>query len=150
MSGGSQVVLPQVPTSFQIELQNIGSQTTTYDLSLSGLPAGVTGTLSQPSITLAPGQATPGLGGVADLTVTLTSTSTTELPPFSFTVTAAAEGASEIAQSITGALTPRTALVQVTSVSPAPAFTDPGGQVDVSARILNAVNMQQQARSRTR
>ena len=145
VSGGSQVVLPQVPTSFQIALQNTGSQTTTYDLSLSGLPSGVTGSLSQPSITLAPGQGTPGLGGVANLTVTLTSTSTTELPPFGFTVTAAAEGASEIAQSITGALTPRTALVQVTSVTPAPAFTDPGGQVDVSARILNAVNMQQQA-----
>src|SRR5262249_6702197 len=87
-SRGSQVVLPQVPTSFQIELQNVGSATTTYDLSLSGLPSGVTGTLSQPSITLAPGQTTPGLGGVANLTVTLTSTSTTELPPFSFTVTA--------------------------------------------------------------
>src|SRR5437016_1883414 len=72
-SSGSQVVLPPVPTSFQLTLRNIGSETTTYDLSLSGLPSGVTGVLSQPSITLAPGQVTPSLGGVANLTVTLTS-----------------------------------------------------------------------------
>ena len=35
-----------------MQLHNIGTETTTYNLSLSGLPAGVTGTLSQTSVTL--------------------------------------------------------------------------------------------------
>ena len=36
-------------------------------------------------------------------------------------------------------------MVQVTVVTTNPTFTNPGGQLDVSARILNAVNKQQQA-----
>ncbi len=35
--------------------------------------------------------------------------------------------------------------MQVASVTPSPTYTQPGGQVDVSAEILNAVNRQQQA-----
>ncbi len=145
LPANSQVVQPQVPASFTIVLQNIGNASTTYDLSLSDLPAGVTGTLSPSSITLGPGQVTPGSSGVPEVTVTLTSTSATSLAPFSFTVTATAEGALELTQSIAGSLQARTAFVEVTSVTPNPAFTNPGGQVDVSARLLNAVNMQQQA-----
>jgi large repetitive protein len=141
----SQTAQPQVAATFQLSLQNTGSQTTTYDLSLAGLPSGVTGSLSQPSITLGPGQVTPGTSGVPDLTVTLTSTSNTSLAPFSFTVAATAEGAPEITQSITGSLSARSALVQVTSVTSNPPFTNPGGQVDVQAQILNAVNKEQQA-----
>jgi len=141
----SQVGRPQLPTTYQVVLRNTGSQTTTYDLGVSGLPGGVTGTLSQPSITLAPGQVTPGSSGVPDVTVTLTSTSATELSPFNFTVTATALGASEITQAIIGSFTVRQALVRVTSVTTNPTFTNPGGQVDVSAQILNAVNQQQAA-----
>ena len=37
-------------------MQNNGSAATTYDLSVSGLPAGVTASFSQPSVTLQPGQ----------------------------------------------------------------------------------------------
>ena len=142
----SAIAQPEEPTTFQLQLQNTGSQTTTYDLSLSGLPAGVTGSLSQSSITLAAGQGTPGSGSVPTLTVTITSTSTTTLAPFTFIVTATAQGAAAITASIDGSLTARTAFVQVVSVTPSPTFTNPGGQVDVSARILNAVNQQQQAK----
>jgi hypothetical protein len=59
------------------------------------------------------------------------------LTPTGFTVTATAEGAPEINQSAAGSLTVRNAFVQVTSVTPSPSFTNPGGLVDVSARILN-------------
>jgi uncharacterized repeat protein (TIGR01451 family) len=145
VGANSQVAQPQVATTFQLSLQNTGSQSTTCELSLSGLPAGVTGSLSQSSITLGPGQVTPGTSGVPNLTITLTSTSATSLAPFSFTVTATAEGASEITQSITGSLSARSALVQVTSVTTNPAFINPGGLVDVQAEIRNAVNRQQQA-----
>jgi len=143
--GNSQVGQPQVATTYGIVVQNTGSQTATYDLSLSGVPSGVTASLSQTSVTLAPGQATSVTGGVTNLSVTITSNSTTELDAFTFTVHATAEEATEISRTTTGSYTARNALVQVVSVTPDPAFTDPGGQVDVSAQILNAVNQQQQA-----
>ena len=91
-SGNSEVAQPQVPATFQVVLQNTGSQTTTYNVSLSALPAGVTGSLSTSSVTLGPGQST-GSGGIPALTATLTSTSTTALAPFNFMVTATAQGA---------------------------------------------------------
>jgi uncharacterized membrane protein len=141
----SQVGQPNTPTTYQLVLQNTGNQTTTYDLSLSGLPAGVTSSLSRSSITLTPGQVTPGSSGVPDLTVTLTSTSTTQLAPFSFTVQATAEGAPEITQTATGQFTARAAVVQVVEVTATPPFTNPGGLVDITAKLLNAVNRQQQA-----
>ena len=89
----SQIAQPQVLTTFQLVLQNTGTQTTTYDLSVSGLPSGVTAAFSQSKITLAPGQVTPGGSGVPDVTVALTSTSSAQLPVFSFQVTATAEEA---------------------------------------------------------
>ena len=141
----SQVEAPLSPATFQINLQNTGSQATTYDLSITGLPTGVTASFSQPSITLEPGQNTVGTVGVPQVTVTLTNSSTTSLLPFSFQVTATVDGATELTQSTTGSLISRAALVQVASVTPSPTFTQPGGQVDVSAEILNAVNEQQQA-----
>ena len=141
----SQVAQPLSPATFQLVLQNTGTRTTTYDLSVSGLPAGVTASLSQNKVTLKPGEVTPGTAGVPDVTVSLTNPSTTDLSPFSFQITATAKGAPEITQSTTGSLTTRAALVQVVSVTANPTFTDPGGKVDVSARVLNAVNKEQSA-----
>ena len=60
----SAVGRPQVATTYQLMLKNDGSQTTTYNLSLGTLPAGVNGSLSQTTITLAPGEVTPGSPGV--------------------------------------------------------------------------------------
>ncbi|HTQ37661.1 MAG TPA: transglutaminase domain-containing protein [Pirellulales bacterium] len=141
----SQVGQPQQPVKYQINLQNTGSQTTTYDLSVAGLPSGVTGVFSQQSVTLNSGQATP-TSGPSILTLTITSTSTTAISPFSFTVTATAEGAAEITRSVTGSFTVPPALVEVTSVTPSPAFAQAGDMVDVKAGILNAVNQQQKAK----
>ena len=137
---------PQQPAVEGVVLQNSGTQTTTYNLSLAGLPAGVTGTLNQTSITLGPGQTTFLALGASSLNATLTSTSATQIPSFNFTITAVAEGAPEIAQTATGGFSARGNFVQVVAVTPNPTFTNPGGQVDVSAQILNAVNRQQQAK----
>ena len=142
----SQVAQPLSPASFQLVLQNTGTRTTTYDVRVLGLPAGVTGSFSQTTITLEPGQVTPETIGLPGLFVTLTNSLTTDLSPFSFQVMATAEGAPEITRSTIGSLTTRSALVQVVSVTPNPTFTNPGSKVDVSARILNAVNKEQQAR----
>src|SRR5208337_1825554 len=121
-----------------------GTETTTYNLSLGDLPAGVMGSLNQNSITLAPGQSTVG-GGTPTLFATLTQTSTTQLAAFSFDVKASAADASEISRTASGAFTARKEFVSVISVDTSPPFTDPGGPVTVSARVLNAVNQEQQA-----
>ena len=92
----NQIGQPQTPTAYPIVIQNNGTQTTTYDLSVSGVPSGVTASLSQTSVTLAPGQATSTSGSATDITATITSNSTTQLAAFTFTVQATAEGAPEI------------------------------------------------------
>ena len=136
---------PQTPSTYGIVLQNTGTQTTTYDLGLSALPTGVTGAFNQPSITLMPGQSTLLAATFSDLSVSLISTSATELPSFNFTVRVIAEGATEFSRTTTGSFAARANFVQVLSVNTNPAFVDPGGQVEVTARLLNAVNRQQDA-----
>ena len=137
LSPNTQVAQPQTPTDFEVRLHNIGNDTTTYDLSLAGLPQGVSGQLSQSTVTL-------DRDGFASVTVTLTPPAT-ELQAFNFTVTVAPEGAAEIARNVTGSLTARQEFVSVVAVNATPPFTDPGGSVDVSAKILNAVNREQPA-----
>ena len=141
----SRVGQPQVPTMYQVVLQNTGTQATTYDLGIAGLPSGVSGELIPSSITLQPGQSTQIANGTTTVNAMITSTSAAELPSFSFTINATAQGASEIAQATVAEFAARTASVQVISVTTDPPFTNPGGQVDVSAGILDALNQEQQA-----
>ncbi len=105
---------PQTPAVFQILLTNTGSQTTTYDLSVSGLPANVTSAFSQTSVTLAPGAAI--IGGTNGVTLSLTETGDT-LFATGFTVTATAQGAPEITNTTSGALTLRDTFLQVSGVT---------------------------------
>src|SRR5262249_53152430 len=51
LSPNSTVAQPQAPVYYNVVLRNTGSQTTTYDLHVFNLPAGVQGTFSRPSIT---------------------------------------------------------------------------------------------------
>jgi uncharacterized membrane protein/transglutaminase-like putative cysteine protease len=141
----SRVGQPQVPTPYQVVLQNTGTQTTTYDLSITGLPAGVSGVFSPSSITLQPGQSTFRNGGATSVNAMITSTSAIELPSFSFSIVATAEGAPEITQATAAEFAARTASVQIISVATDPPSTNPGGQVDVLAQILDAINQEQQA-----
>jgi hypothetical protein len=141
LTPNSLVAQPGVPQQFGVLLRNVGDQTTTYDLTLLGLPAGVTGSFSQPSVTLAPGQFSSGL------TATLTQTSGGELQAFEFRVNATASGFPLVATTAVGTLQSRTEVVSVVSVGLSPPFTNAGGQVAVSARVLNAVNRQREAQA---
>jgi uncharacterized membrane protein len=131
------IIEPGVPTVFSVLIQNTGSATTTYDFSVSGLPAGVTATFNQPSIMLGAGQA-EGSGNT--ITLSLSEPTTTTLIPANFTVTATAEGAAEITLGTPGQLTLRSESFQVAAVVTNPPFTQPGGQVDVIAKIESVVN----------
>jgi uncharacterized membrane protein len=137
LSPNTAVTLPGVATTFDVVLQNLGSTATTYDFKLTGLPAGVTGTFSKPSITLNPGEAIPN--GTNRVTLSL-SQSGTQILATGFTVTVTPEGATELARGVPGSLTVRPAFVTVADVEPSPTFTDPGGKVDITTKILNAAN----------
>jgi uncharacterized membrane protein len=139
----SQPALPSTPVQFQIALQNIGTQTTTYDLSLSPstLPSGVTGSLSATKVTLAPGASSQ------NLTANFTETGSA-LAAFGFAVNVSPEGAStpefDFVRSASSSLTLRNQFVRVVNVTATPPFTAPGAAVDVKAGLLNVVNQQQQ------
>lgn len=131
------IIVPGVPTVFNILIQNTGSATTTYDFSVSGLPAGVTATFNHPSITLAPGQTVNSNNSIM---LSLSEPGLTTLVPADFTVMASAEGALEITQGTVGHLTLRNETLQVAAVTAKLPFTLPGGQIDVIAQIESIVN----------
>lgn len=131
------VAQPQTPATFGLLIRNTGSQTTTYDLSLEDLPPGLTGILSHDSITLAPGEAT------TFVTATMTPDATVDFAALSFVVRATAREAPELTATAQGTFTARSEFVSVVSVTTDPPFVEPGGVVQVWARVLNAVNREQ-------
>jgi uncharacterized membrane protein/transglutaminase-like putative cysteine protease len=135
----NQVAQPLSPATFGILLRNTGTETTTYLLSLESLSPGLKGTLSQDTVTLAPG------AFISSLTATLTPDAAADITALSFVVRATAQDAPAISATATGLFTARAAFVSVVSVATDPAFVNPGGTVNVSARVLNAVNREQQA-----
>jgi uncharacterized membrane protein len=136
------VAQPGAPVYYNLAIQNTGTQTTTYDFVVYNPLAGFQFTFSQPSITLQPGQAIAG--GPNGVTLAVTETGNA-LVAAGFSVTAVAEGAGEIALSAPATVTLRPAFVSVPEVDATPPFTAPGNPVDVSARVLNAVNEQRPA-----
>jgi uncharacterized membrane protein len=142
LTPNSQAAVPLVPREFGVVVQNIGTESSTYNVAVSGLPAGITAQFSAPSATLAP-------GAFANLTLTLTQTTTNELLAFDFSVDVSIAGATPaIVKSAVGTLETRNEFVSVVSVDADLPFVDPGESVDISARVLNAVNRVQQARAR--
>jgi uncharacterized membrane protein len=137
LSPDREVVLPSAPEVFTLVMKNNGKVATTYNLAVSGLPAGVTSAFSQKSVTLQPG-ASIGPGNNA-VTLTLTESGTT-LVPANFTVTATASNAPEITLSTPGMLTIRPEAIILAGVVSSPPFTNPGGQVAISAQVEAAVN----------
>lgn len=131
------IAQPNVPATFKLFLQNKSLVPVTYDLSLSGLPAGVSGGLNTSTVTLQPGQTIPA-GDSSDPAVTLTQTN--DITSFQFTVTAAVDGIANSGKNAEGTLTARNQVIYVQQVSANPAFISPGDTTSVSASIANAVN----------
>ncbi len=137
----SQVAQPNTPATFTLVLRNLGNTPTTYLLSLEGLSPGLTGQFNQSQILLAPGAVSTAI------TVTLTPDATADITALSFRVRATAQEAAGVTATATGTFTARAEFVSVISVTTDPAFINPGGQVHVTARVLNAVNREQTARA---
>ena len=131
------VVEPNAPEVFSLLITNTGSVATTYDLSVSGLPAGVTSSFSAASVTVQPGQTLDESSGAPTLTLT---ESLATLLAANFTLSVTAEGAPEITQSLPGLLTLRPESILVGSTTLSPPYTSAGGMVDVTAKIQASVN----------
>ena len=131
------IAQPNAPEVFDLVMTNNGSTATTYDLAVKGLPSGVSSSFSESSVTLQPGQSITA--GNNPVTLTLTE-SGTSLTAANFTVTATAEGASEITLGTPGELTLRNSSILIGTVSTNPPFTNAGGQITVSAQIEPVVN----------
>ncbi|MFM8570455.1 MAG: transglutaminase domain-containing protein, partial [Pirellula sp.] len=133
--------LPGVPAQFQVVLQNMGSKTTTFDLSVGGgLPFGTNATFNRSSVTLQPGETLQA--GPNGITLSLSFTEDF-LFPASFTVNATALEAPSLVQRAAASVLVRDEFIQATSVTPSPSFTEPGGIVAVSAKLLSIVNSDQ-------
>ena len=118
-------------------MTNNGTAATTYDLSVTGLPAGVTATFSQPSVTLQPGHSIGA--GNNPVTLTLTESGTT-LVAANFTVTADRRGG---ARDHPGHAGPAHAPHRVDPRRRRdhhPAVHHAGGKVAVSAQVQAVVN----------
>ncbi|MEQ1825171.1 MAG: transglutaminase domain-containing protein, partial [Pirellula sp.] len=133
--------LPGVPARFPILLENNGTQATTFDLSVGGfLPFDTTATFSQSTVTLQPGERLDG--GPSGVTLELSFTESLIFPT-GFTVIATPQEAPSLTQQVSASVAVRAEFIQVATVTPSPAFTEPGGSVAISARILNVVNREQ-------
>jgi uncharacterized membrane protein len=133
--------LPGVPARFPILLENKGTEATTFDFSVGGfLPSDATAIFSQSTVTLQPGERLDG--GPSGVTLSLSFTENS-LFPTGFTVIATPQEAISLAQQASASVAVRAEFIQVATVTPTPAFTEPGGSVAISARILNVVNREQ-------
>lgn len=134
----SQVTGPNLPVTFTINLQN-GPATTAlkvFDLSVTGLPVGVTAQFSSPSLMIGPwGSGDNYRSG----TITITpGASFTE--PIPFNIVATPRGAPEFAVSVAGNLFVRAETVSVDTIRATPAIANPGTPISVSARVFAVVN----------
>ncbi len=128
---------PGENTQFIIRLENRGNEPLTLLLTLGGLPNGVTATLNQNQVTLAPGEVRDASS--ANPVILTLNQSLTSLQIFSAQVTATdhSSGAEQIA---TAYVAVRPALADVISVTVDPVVVNPGSSVAVSAQVLNAAN----------
>lgn len=130
---------PNSAARFEIFIENIGSETTTYVFEVTGLPPSVAAAFTQPSVTLAPGERIAG--GVDGIQLLLTQTGNS-LIDAGFTLRVIVQEAPDMDCPVaTGALTVRPEVVSVAAVSVDPAdIVVAGAQVNVTAKLLNAVN----------
>jgi probable HAF family extracellular repeat protein len=128
---------PNQSAQWNVAIANNSTVIHVYDLSITGVPSGVTVQFSQPSITLPPAPSPYNSSSSILLTLTTGPAFNT---PFSFTVVATPEDAPDFAVSAAGTLLARTESVNVDQITAAPAYADAGTPVTISARIFSVVN----------
>lgn len=132
-------VQPNVPARFDVFLQNLGTQATTYDFVLNGVPASATAVFDQTSITLAPGEGIGVNGATQDVYFTITQAGSS-LAAFGFTLSAIPREAPLLVCPTNGSLALRSEFIGVASVALGTNFTQAGPTVPVTANLIDSVN----------
>jgi uncharacterized membrane protein len=142
LSPNVQVAIPQTAATYTITMQNTSSSLRIYDLSVTGVPAGITAQFSQPSITLGPASSTFSFSNAVTLSLT---PGASFVAPFTFNVVATPRGTPLFAKSVSGSLQVRAESVIIDNVIATPAFANPGAIIKVSARVFAVVNQDHQS-----
>ncbi|HLF26956.1 MAG TPA: PKD domain-containing protein [Anaerolineae bacterium] len=136
---GAQVTLPSLPVTYTIDLAARGNTVTTYDLSVTGLPADMPYALRNTQYSLSPGQSAS-----ASLVITPTALG---VYPFTVTVTAlplpagGAGGGSLVRIERPLGLRAVDAFARITEVRADPAFVETGSSsTELSVHIANVAN----------
>lgn len=142
LSPSAQTTGPNLPVTYTIGLFNDGPVLRQYDLSVTGVPNGVTATFSTPTVALGPGGS--GFSGTFAPTLTLTPGASLTAP-FDFNVIATPRGAPAYAKSAPGALRVRNELLSIDGITINPTAATAGGTINVSARVFSATNQPKRA-----
>ncbi len=137
LTPSTQTTGPNLPVTYTIVLANDGPQLRQYDLSVVGVPNGVTASFSTPTVTLGPAGST--FSTTFSPTLTLTPGASL-VAPFDFTVVATPRGAPAYARSAPGALLVRNELLSVDGLVVTPTAASVGGSITVAGRVFSAVN----------
>ncbi len=129
----NRVVAPGEDAVYQLAITSTGTKATAVDLALTGLPAGVTATLSRTQVTLAPGTTDDG--------VTATLRAATALPSaVGFAVHGTAAGGFD--GEAPGVFAVRESVVDVAAVTPAPRLAESAGTpIAIVAVLANRANV---------
>lgn len=146
LSPASVALQPGQAQDFNVRLENKGTAASTVSLAHGPLPSGVTATLSQAQVTLAPGEVRDA-SSATPVTLTL-SQSVQSANTFALRLSATVTEAPTLTQGALAYVTIRPAIADVLSVGANPAVVDRGTPVAVSAQVLNAANTLRSALAR--
>ena len=141
LSPNSLVTGPNLPAIFSLRLYNPSSTVKVYNLTVTGVPSGVTSQFSASSVTL--GGYPDGSEYSNSMTLTLTP-GASFTAPFTFSVVATPVGAPEFAISAPGTLLVRPQAVSIDNVTATPAYGPPGTRFVITARVFAEVNQPSQ------
>ena len=142
LSPSTQVTGPNLGATYTVSLSNPSNTTKVYNLSVMGVPDGITAQFNSTSVTLGPtGQYTSYSSsyGLTPITLTLTP-GASFITPFTFNVVATPVGASQLAISVPGSLMVRAQSISIDNVTSSPTNGAAGTKFAVTARVFAEVN----------
>src|SRR5262249_36646497 len=118
-------------TTYTVAVTNIGNETDTYNLTATGLPAGITASFSPATIAVPPGQS-----NFPDVTLTLPTAAGTAPASYSFMVTATSTSATSVTAAASATLN---VVAEGVSVTLTPSSAAPGSTFQMTVTNTGTV-----------
>jgi cysteine-rich repeat protein len=140
LTPSGQIVAPDESAVFNVRLESTGSETSTINLSLEGLPVDVSSQLSQSTVILSTGQVIDASSS-NPIVLTLSSPNV-QRPSVGFTLNGQVEENPSVTGSASGSLAVLESAVDVLAVTPSPRAVENAGEtVSVNAELMNRANV---------